>query len=128
MADPNGSTARRGLREMLSGIGSVGCALVGGLIGLVLAFAWLIAVDVVTRGVVSWFEDVVGERGLILVMGAALALIGAVFLALILRNGRRPEQGLGQWLLGLAFSAGCLVGGVALLIATLSGGSTSAGF
>jgi hypothetical protein len=86
MVAPKSSSDRRGVREMLSGIRTVGCALVGGLLGLVLAFAWLIAVDVVTRGVVSWFEDIVGERGLILFMGAALALIGAVF------PGPHPSQ------------------------------------
>jgi hypothetical protein len=90
-------------------------SIVGGAIGLLLAIAWIIVLDLVTREAGRGLERVLGEQGLLVASGVVLVVIGAVLVALML--GRRPgrDTGLERWLLGFAGGAAAMIAGVAAI-------------
>ena len=94
---------------------SVGSSVLGAAIGLMLAIAWVLALDVVSREVGRGLEAVLGDQGLLVAGGVALVVIGAVLVVRVLGRRPGPGRGLGRWLLGFAVSAATLIAGVAVI-------------
>ena len=94
---------------------SVVASIVAGALGLVLAIAWVIALDVAMREVGRGLEAVLGEQGLLVASGVALIVIGSVLVVAMLGRRPGPDLGRGRWLLSLAGSVLTVAAGVAAI-------------
>lgn len=94
---------------------TVGGSIVGAAIGVVLAIVWIVVLDVASREVGKGLEAVLGEQGLLVAAGVALAVIGAVLVVVTLGSRPGRDQRMGRWLLALGGSALTVIAGVAAI-------------